>query len=207
MKLWVYGCSFSEPFGLSLGGAEWDQRGSRILTADYWGTHLARLLGAECMTRSISGVGWNYINDRIDEDILTWARDDVIIISPSFFYRVTFEELVKRDSQSLLAAQMHDWAVISAHNENRWRQKIKTLQHFSYQVYTWLVDDVTHSAIPHNLITAPGLHVNWKAWMDLNYQYWTSRPGVVYPLGDWHFNPQGHLAVANRMYEVICQQQ
>jgi hypothetical protein len=207
MKIWVYGCSFSEPFGLLTSGPRWDERGARILDAEYWGTHLAKKMNAECMTRSIAGVGWNYINDRIDEDILTWDKNDIIIISPSFFSRVTFEELVKRDSQSDLAGQMHDWNFISAHNENRWRQKVKTFQHFGYKVYTWAVEDIMHGDLPKNLITAPDNSVNWKHWMDKHYEYWTSLPGVVYPLGDWHFNPLGHHAVADRMYEVICQQQ
>jgi hypothetical protein len=53
------------------------------------------------------------------------------------------------------------------------------------------------------LITAPDDRVNWKDWMDNHYEYWQSLPGVVYPLGDWHFNEQGHVVVADRMFEVI----
>jgi len=206
-KLWVYGCSFSEPFGIEQGGPEYDEQGYRKLKAEYWGTILADKLKLRCITRSESGVGWNHITDKIDNDILDWTTNDTIIISPSFFARVTFDELIKRDSQSELAAQMHDWNIISAYNEHRWRQKIKTLQHFGYNIYTWVVDDIHHGSVPNKLISAEGDLINWKHWMDLHYEYWTSLPGAVYPLGDWHFNPQGHHAVANRMLEVICQQQ
>jgi hypothetical protein len=80
--------------------------------------------------------------------------------------------------------------------------KIKTLQHFGFNVYTWVVENIENSNII-NLITAPGDLVNWKDWMDMHPEYWTSLPGVVYPDGDWHFNPLGHVAVASRMYDII----
>ena len=205
-KLWVYGCSFSEPFGLQLGGAEHDSDGNRIIIVPYWGTQLADKLNLQCVTRSLSGVGWNYINDRIDENILDWAADDIIIISPSFFTRVTFEELIKRDSQSELVGKFHDWNTVYNHNESRWRRKIATLQAFGYSVYTWLVDNTAYADQVKNLITAPSGHTNWKDWMDLNRQYWQDPTTNKYPLGDWHFNREGHTAVALRMYEYICQQ-
>lgn len=205
-RLWVYGCSFSEPFGLQAGGAEWDSSGYRIITVPYWGTILADRLSMNCVTRSLSGVGWNYITEQIDQDILSWSTDDVIIISPSFFSRVTFEELTKRDSQSELAAQFKSWEQIHNYNEGRWRQKVLTLQHLGYQAYTWCVD-TPHGTLPDNIITAPGDYVNWKHWMDLHPEYWQSLPGVVFPDGDWHFNSAGHQAVAEHMLEVLCQQQ
>jgi hypothetical protein len=204
-KLWVYGCSFSEPFGIQHGGAEWDNQGYRIITQPYWGTHLSERLNLKCITRSLSGVGWNYINDRIDEDILDWGNNDIIIVSPSFFSRVTFEELVKRDSQTELADKFHDWNYVYIYNEARWRRKIATLQHFGYRVYTWLVDHTPDANTVKNLITAPSGHYNWKDWMDLNKQYWQDPTTNKYPLGDWHFNAQGHRAVADRMAEYICQ--
>lgn len=206
MKLWVYGCSFSEPFQLQPGGAEWDEHGYRIIYVDYWGTHLAKKLGARCITRSLSGVGWNYITEQIDQDILDWSADDLIIISPSFFTRVTFEELIQRDSQTELAMQMQPWDYIHNYNKNRWLRKIKTLQHFGYRVYTWSVDPVEMDIVD-NLLVPSTETACWKEWMDGHYEYWTSLPGVVYPLGDWHFNPAGHRAVAEIMYEQICKKQ
>ena len=204
-KLWVYGCSFSEPFGLEYDGPAFNEQGYRKLKAEYWGTHLADKLDLTCITRSKSGIGWNHITEQIDKDVLDWTHNDTVIINPSFFTRVTFDELVKPDSQPELVAQLRDWNIIAAYNENRWRQKIRTLQHWGYNVYTWVVDDIRHGDIPNKLITADNDATNWKHWMDLHYEYWTSLPEVIYPLGDWHFNPQGHIAVATRMYKVICQ--
>ena len=204
-KLWVYGCSFSEPFGLEYDGPAYNEQGYRKLKAEYWGTHLADKLDLTCITRSKSGIGWNHITEQIDKDVLDWTHNDTVIINPSFFTRVTFDELVKPDSQPELVAQLRDWNIIAAYNENRWRQKIRTLQHWGYNVYTWVVDDIRHGDIPNKLITADNDATNWKHWMDLHYEYWTSLPEVIYPLGDWHFNPQGHIAVATRMYKVICQ--
>lgn len=202
--LWVYGCSFSEPFGLLKGGAEFFSDGSRDFNGvDFWGTHLARKLGAECKTKSLSGVGWNYINDKIDEDIIKWAKNDYVIISPSFFTRVTFEELVQRDSQTELASRMHDWSIIFNHNERRWRNKITTLQYLGYNVYTWIVDYTPNYSAVKNLITVDG-YTNWKDWLDQHKEYWID-PDFNPPYGDWHFNAQGHLAVANAMYKYITQ--
>jgi hypothetical protein len=162
MKLWVYGCSFSEPFQIERGGAEWDEQGYRKLRADYWGTHLANKLNAECITRSLSGIGWNYITEKIDADVLDWHKDDIIIISPSFFSRVTFNELIKIDSQSELADKFNDWNTVVDYNEHRWSRKVATLQHFGYRVYTWVVDQPMFVDLPENLIQAQE-HISWKA--------------------------------------------
>lgn len=206
MKLWVYGCSFSEPFQIQPGGAQWDEYGYRIISADYWGTHLAKKLNATCITRSLSGIGWNYITEQIDQDILTWSKDDIVVISPSFFSRVTFEELAKPDSQSELVGHFKEWGEVVQYNERRWARKIETLQHFGYSIYTWVVDQPVFVDLPQNLIRAEG-HVSWKAWMDQNKQYWQDPTTNKYPMGDWHFNEQGHAAVAEIMYDYICQTQ
>jgi hypothetical protein len=206
-KLWVYGCSFSEPFGLFTCGATINDDYSRdFYGTEYWGTYLAEKLNLECITKSCAGVSWNYINERIDEDIMNWDKEDYIVINPSFFSRVTFEELVKRDSQFDLVMLMKSCDFLVKHNESRWRRKIQTLHHLGYKnVYTWLCDNTDHYNEVNNLITAPGDFVNWKDWMDQHYEYWQSLPGVVFPLGDWHFNEQCHIAVADRMYEFITQ--
>ena len=203
--LWVYGCSFSEPFGLFPDdGIVNDDKSRNFYGIDYWGTNLANKLNLKCITKSCSGVSWNYINERIDDDIMKWDKEDYIIINPSFFSRVTFEELVKRESQVDLGLLMKDWDFITLHNETRWKTKIQTLHYLGYKnVYTWLCDKSIYHGEVNNLITAPGNYVNWKDWMDLHYEYWQSLPGSIYPLGDWHFNEIGHVAIANRMYDFI----
>jgi hypothetical protein len=95
--LWVYGCSFSEPFGLlpisNNATTIVMEDGSRnFLGVDYWGSILAKKLNLNIITKSISGVGWNYINHRIDLDIMKWNKNDIIIISPSYFSRVNVME-------------------------------------------------------------------------------------------------------------------
>jgi hypothetical protein len=205
-KLWIYGCSFSEPFGLIPNELPviFNADKSRYFHGiDYWGTHVANKLNLECITKSCAGVSWNYINDRIDEDIMTWDKKDYVIINPSIFTRVTFEELIKRDSQRDLGLLMKDWNFITCHNETRWRRKIQTLHYLGYKnVYTWLVDNTENYTEVNNLITAPGNYANWKDWLDLHKEYWID-PLFNLPYGDWHFNAQGHIAIANRMYDFI----
>lgn len=208
-KLWVYGCSFSEPFQIETEDHVFDDAGYRILKADYWGTHLAKKLNLECHTKSLSGIGWNYIVHQIDLDTLKWSTDDIIIISPSFITRVNIMEYDSNVDTTELIRYYKSCADIITYNELRWSTKIKTLQHFGYNVFTWRVDEVLNPHDVTNLITAPGDLVNWKDWMDLHKEYWQDPTTNKYIDGDWHFNPQGHLAVANRMYEVItkCQLQ
>ena len=205
-KLWVYGCSFSEPFGLEQGGPEFNSDGSRKLKADFWGTHLAAKLNLDCITRSLAGIGWNYITHQIEQDVCKWRREDVIVISPSFLTRVNIMEFTNGDTREELISFYKPWDNIVEYNKTRWSNTIKNYQHFGFRVFTWLVDDVQIDTVP-NIITAPDGSVNWKHWMDKHYEFWTSLPGVVYPAGDWHFNPDGHRAVADRMHQVICQQQ
>ena len=201
-NLWIYGCSFSEPFQLEQCGPVWDNRGNRIIKTDYWGTHLAKKLNLECVTRSKSGIGWNYISHQIEQDVSKWATDDIIIISPSFFDRVNIMEFINGDTRQETVHLYKDWNDIFDYNELRWRSTITNFQKLGYNIYTWLVN-LPKQGLLDNLITAPDNSIDWKDWMDDHYEYWQSLPGVVYPLGDWHFNEQGHIAVSNRMYEVI----
>jgi hypothetical protein len=220
-NLWVYGCSFSEPFQLEynndgkISGPTWDpaDHRKRILRADYWGTHLAKRLDMNCITRSMSGQGLNQHIFQIEQDVQSWTKEDIIIISPSFFDRVNFMELVNfslADHPGVLSLykNLDD---ISGYNEYRWRLTVGNYQHLGYNVYTWIVNDPKLPGSVKNLITAPDNSVNWKTWMNKHPEYWFSLPGEVSPFlnevlpdGDWHFNARAHIAVADRMYEVIA---
>lgn len=202
--VWVYGCSFSEPFQLEPTGPVWDSQGDRVLSADYWGTHLADKLCMQLVTRSLSGIGLNHILDQVSETWHRWGSDDIVIISPSFFSRVTIPEFVNIGVTDQNAHLFRGWDQISELNQQRWHNYIRLYQTRCRRVYTWCVDDPACTA-GLDIITAPGDLVNWKHWMDLHPEYWQSLPGVVYPLGDWHFNAAGHIAVADRMHQVICQ--
>jgi hypothetical protein len=205
-KIWIYGCSFSEPFGLiPAHDIVIGPYNSRIFKGvDYWGTHLSKLLKIECITRSLSGVGWNYINNCIDEDIIYWDKNDFVIINPSFFSRVTIEELHKRDKfYNLMEDNAKDVEFICRYNCHRWCRKIETLNHLGYEnVYSWLIDNYSCESNIYNLIPAPDGSYNWKHWMDKHLEYWID-PDFNPPHGDWHFNDKGHIAVANRIYEFI----
>lgn len=204
--LWIYGCSFSEPFGLVPEGLPTlnDLDKSRFFHGvEYWGTHLAKLLNVDIVNKSFPGVGWNYINNRIDEDLIKWSKDDYVIINPSFFTRATFEEITKGLSMGDMAPILKDSLVVSEFNELRWKHKIETLIHLGYKnVYTWIIDHSKLAESVSQLITTPSLQTNWKMWMDENKEYWID-PIANPPHGDWHFNPQGHIQVAKRMYEFI----
>ena len=200
-KLWIYGCSFSEPFQLEQHGPQWDSDNVRIVRTSYWGTHLADYLGLSCVTRSMSGIGLNYIVRQIEQDFTKWSKDDIIIISPSFLDRVNIMEFVNGETRQETVYLYKSWDEIFNYNQQRWADIVTNYQHVGYNVYTWLVNDV--DAEVKNIIPAPNGNVNWKTWMDDHYEYWTSLPEVVYPLGDWHFNPWGHCAVAEHMYKVM----
>jgi hypothetical protein len=200
--LWVYGCSFSEPFGLlpiSKIATILEDGSRNFLDIDYWGSHLARKLNLNIITKSISGVGWNYINNRIDLDIIHWNKNDTIIISPSYFSRITVMEFL--DTNSLCAKHSHllkDINDILLYNEIRWRTKIETLQYLGFNVYTWLVDSTIEQHFNlKNLILTPDGSTNFKDWMDLHKEYWLN------PEYDWHFNEKGHMALSEIMYDYI----
>ena len=84
-KLIVYGCSFSLPFDDLHQGIE---KG--------WPELLALELKLEYVNRAVAGSGWNNISLNIEEDILSGkiSKEDLIIISPSYFQRITFPELI-----------------------------------------------------------------------------------------------------------------
>lgn len=204
-KLWIYGCSFSEPFGFEQTGPVFDVNGYRNIKVPYWGTHLAEKLNLTCITRSLAGVGWNYITFQIEQDVRSWSKDDIIIISPSFLSRVNIMEFTNGSTRDELIGFYKSWDEIAKYNKTRWRNTILNYQYLGYNVYTWLVEHVDE--LPPKTIFASDNEANWYNWMTRHYEYWTSLPGIVYPDGDWHFNARGHVAVADRMYEVICKQQ
>ena len=204
-KLWVYGCSFSEPFGL-----EQDQH--FILNDDftrnwrgveYWGSHLAQKLNLDLISKGCSGVGFSYINDRIDEDIIKWNKKDYVIISPSRFSRLTMDEFQKRDIlfEPEFQTYLRSVEEIAYMQETRWANKICLLHHLGYtNVYTWLVDDMSLERTISNLIPAPDESTNWKKWMDNNSWAWLN-----YAQGDWHFSVEGHVKLAEHMYKTISE--
>ena len=215
-KLWIYGCSFSEPFQIedpkNPEVYPTNDESFRNLTSDYWGTHLSKKMGMECVTRSLSGVGLNYINYLINLDMMKWDKNDVIIINPSFFTRITIMEFKNKFiTTDFIEKFINENTIdivkkpdeIFEHNQLIWKKIISNLQHVGYNVYTWLIDYPKNIEGVNNIITSPNNDLNWKDWMYVHPEYWFSKPGEIYPLGDWHFNELAHLVVADRMYDYI----
>ncbi len=89
-KVWVYGCSFSLLFQ--------DNEDVPAMTlSDSWPNIVASKTGYVLKERSESASGWGTIRGAIERDIIdnVISKDDIMIISPSFFGRSTspyFEE-------------------------------------------------------------------------------------------------------------------
>ena len=201
-RLWIYGCSFSEPFSFYDDAVYYDEDDVRCFyNLEYWGSYLANKLGMKVINRALPGIGWNYIVNKIDNDTLSWNKEDLIIISPSFFTRVTVMEFKRFKIEDLIELyKPGDY--IRNFNKTRWLTKIKTLQHFGYNVYTWVVDENANNITDlKNLILTPDNDINWKDWMDRHKEFW-----MDVDKNDWHFNEEGHIAVADAMYNFIKKQ-
>lgn len=212
-NLWVYGCSFSEPFGLEKDKTFFTNKdGSRNYQGiDFWGTHLAKKFNLNCIGKAVAGVGWNYINYRIDEDIVNWSFEDTIIISPSMFSRINILEFKKDNrTENIIPDKFNLYTEckdcvpylkepkdIVIFNQRRWKTKIKTLQKFGFNVYTWLMDTCDEVNDVQNLILHPSGDYNWKNWIYNNPNYW------LIDKKDWHFNAKGHEELSTLMYEFI----
>jgi hypothetical protein len=99
---------------------------------------------------------------------------------------------------------LRDINQIVDYNEIRWKTKIITLQKLGFNVYTWLVNDcVSPISDIKNLIKTPENLTNFKDWMDLHKEFWIDPTTNKYPMGDWHFNERGHVAVSEIMYDFI----
>lgn len=199
-RLWIYGCSFSEPFNLYDDVVYYDEDDVRCFyNLEYWGSYLANKLNMEVINRAFPGMGWNYIVNEIDNDTLSWNKEDLIIISPSLFSRVTVMEFTNTNARPEIVNFYKPFCDIVEFNKTRWLTKIKTLQHFGYNVYTWVVDENANDVIDlKNLILTPDNDINWKDWMDRHEEFW-----MDVDKNDWHFNEKGHIAVADAMYKFI----
>jgi hypothetical protein len=205
-SIWVYGCSFSEPFGICTNsGINLD--GTRFFEgAQYWGNYLSYKLNMNLKTRSLAGIGWNYINNVIDEDILKWDKDDIVIISPSYWSRITIVEFNQPHKFEEFAGQLKDMDWVCKYTEKRWANKIQTLQNFGYNVYTWVIDKPTISNKVHNLIPLTDTIIDLDTYMQQNKEFWLGTTHSHLPQfkkTDWHFNDSGHLALSEIFYNYI----
>ena len=204
-NIWIYGCSFSEPFGLYTNGYTMEN-GCRTFDVKYFGNHLANKLNMNLKSRSMPGLGWNYHTQKIDEDILKWNKDDIIIISPSYFSRITINEFEQPHDFEKLAQQLKPLSWIYKDIETRWANKIKTLQFFGYNVYTWIIEKQATNEVVHNLIPVSNEYIDLYTFMHQNKKYWLGTTHSHLPYiekTDWHLNPEGHEYISEQMYNFI----
>jgi hypothetical protein len=207
-NLWIYGCSFSEPFGLEVDTPFSLDFASGIRDfkgVSYWGTYLANHLGYHCISKGTAGRGWNYINYRIDQDILKWNTNDIIIISPSIFSRIDIIEfepdknpIISRNPEFKCHDMMRPIDELTEENKERWKIKVGILQKVGFHIYTWCIDECQNIEQMINLIPAPNNSYNWQDWIYSHKEYW-----LDVERGDYHFNDNGHKQVANQMYNFI----
>ena len=221
-KLWVYGCSFSQPF--------WDERIEKHGVPRYkveqgWPYILSEKLNLELVDRSHEGSGWNVIAYSLEKDLLESkiSKDDMVIISPSYFIRTSFPEMITGETtedEILRFISRHSIPLdsIALMNVERFTSKILTLKNLGYKVYGWTWDSPSLNRSPYfdnpyllkvkeNLIPAPDGTYVWEDYVLSNTEC-MSIPGELKwneedDGGDSHFSIKGHKITAEQMYNSI----
>jgi len=214
-KLCVYGCSFSFAY--------WDATMGAAGIPEYkisqgWPSILSEKLNLVCNNRADGGIGINTITYRLDEDILEGktTKDDIIILSPSYFSRITLPEIdftvLDYDRWlDFLARYSIESNKVHLMNTKRFVNKILTLKELGYKIYGWIWEEPINSVyldlIRENLIPAPNGEYGWEKYV-LTNTVCMSRPGkldpsVYPPPADSHFSIEGHKIAAEQMYKVI----
>ena len=141
-NLWIYGCSFSYPFW---DGEIKDAGVPEITTAESWPSILSKKLNYKCQNRAQPGYGWNHISYTLEKDIVEGRirKDDIIVISPSFFSRVTFPEvdddkIPNQDLTEFAARYCYDQSTFVQMNIKRFSYKLLTLKELGYKVAGWI---------------------------------------------------------------------
>ena len=214
-KLIVYGCSFSCAF-------QDLQHLPPIEESQGWPKMVADSMGYEYIDRSEPGYGWNHIVNNIDEDqaFNKFTKDDLLIISPSYFQRLTFpnidENLIDGLFQDFAAKYGKSTKDIAENNIMRFYLKIKTLRELGYNVYgwcwsmgvlkceSWTLEFLKE--IDDYIVPAPDSTLLWEEWMLDNPTYMLI-PGERRPNGSWsgdtHFSVDGHKVAAEQFIKVL----
>lgn len=220
-KLIVYGCSFSCAF-------QDLQHLPPIEESQGWPKMVADSMGYEYVDRSEPGYGWNHIVNNIDEDqaFKKFTKEDILIISPSYFQRLTFPE-IDDDLVKFKNTEGGAWTEFAARygksqedivksNVIRFYLKIKTLRELGYNVYGWCwsMGISTYEPwvleflkeIEDYIVPAPDSTLLWEDWI-LNNPNCMLIPGKRLPNGDWsgdtHFSIEGHRVAAEQFIKVL----
>lgn len=214
-KLIVYGCSFSCAF-------QDLQHLPPIEENQGWPKMVADSMGYEYVNRAQPGYGWNHIVNNIDEDqaFNKFTKDDLLIISPSYFQRLTFPNIDENVIDGLLAEFAAKYGKstkdIAENNIMRFYLKIKTLRELGYNVYGWCWSMGVLKCEPWTLeflkeiddyiVPAPDSTLLWEDWI-LNNPNCMLIPGERRPNGSWsgdtHFSIEGHRVAAEQFIKVL----
>ena len=222
-KLWVYGCSFSTNFQdlLHLPPIELEEG---------WPFMLADKLNLKLVDRSQPGFGWNDINLKLQEDIIknNISKNDLIILSPSYFQRLTFPELASNTLNFDNGVGNGDWVGLTAKygkpqhevveiNIKRFYYTLTSLRQLGYKIFGWCWTPDQHKRFqdPVNpyilklqdyLIPSPNGTLFWEDWI-LHHPECMLIPGKPLPDGGWtgdtHFGKIGHKVTANQFFTFI----
>lgn len=199
-KLWVYGCSYSQRFNPEMVDISWPE-----IVSDK--------LNLELNNRAEAGWGWNFIKDRIDEDFIQWSKNDLIIISPSLFSRISVVEMKDPFASPIdcpWITELKNFNELHEISENRWKNTILNLLHCGYNVWTWPWNKTKYLGIIPQLIPNPQtsqIEDSWDDWNQNTKQYWCKTyPHLingVWIKHDTHFNNDGHKFIAEYMLKFI----
>ena len=181
--------------------------GNDLVDIDY---QLVSDLSGECFSNLV----YNKENESLVE-----LKNDIIILSPSYFQRLTFPEVDEQVIDSLWT-EFHAKYGIENHkiislNILRFYLKIKTLRELGYNIYGWCWS-MGNDSIPGSLeylnkisdylIYAPNKRMFWEDWMLENPDCMLipgKRLSEGRHTGDTHFSIYGHKVAANHISNNI----
>jgi len=222
-KLWVYGCSFSCNFQ--------DLHYLPQIPVDKgWPGILSKNLGLKLVDRALPGYGWNHIVAQLDDDLVNNRinKEDLIILSPSYFQRLTFPELQDNkivfdrkegagDWVGLTARYSKSHAEVVSLNIKRFYYKIKTLKELGYNIFGWCWTPEKDRYIPCTnkylleiqdyLIPTPDNTLFWEDWILQNPKCMLIPGKPLLPgngfEGDTHFSQYGHKIAAEHFFSYL----
>jgi len=213
-KLFVYGCSFSCAF-------QDLEELPPIRTKEGWPQIVAHKLGFKYVDRSQPGYGWNHIVLNLDNDIANKriSKHDVIIISPSYFQRITFPEIddkkINQEWVEFSARYSVDIDEVVSMNILRFYSKVMSLRELGYNIYGWCWTDNNFEEpksikllndMSDYLISSPDGRVYWLEWI-LDNPECMLIPGKRMPkgahTGDSHFSKYGHSVAAKHFIKNL----
>ena len=217
-KLRVYGCSFSCAF-------QDLKQLPPIETEEGWPQIVANTIGYKYVDRAEPGYGLNHILFNLEEDLYDNLIDknDIIILSPSYFQRITFpeidEKLINQEWVEFSSRYSVNVCEVISINVMRFCYKMLSLRRLGYKIYGWCWTDL-NTNIPRCLeylnkicdyiIYAPNKRLFWEDWILENPECMLI-PGEKKSdgafTGDTHFSKYGHKVAAKHFIKELKQKE